>query len=461
MDLIYVIHYLAGLSLAYAFDDLSHSKFASQSHSYIGTIYEAGNAVDRKTLTCMRTQDIGTTSLKRTVWWKVDLGGVYSIYSINILFKDYDGYENRQRGRFAGFSLYVSTTGDIRGSTLCYKNGPQLPPLNFTTTCTEHGRYVIFYNERLDGISYPEGYEKTSVYTELCEVIVQGCKSSGVFGIDCDRSCPANCKDNMCNAENRSCVGCKTGWTGTSCDTECMEGWYGVNCSQKCLEQCRDNSTCNHVTGLCDKRCDAGWTGTLCEKACQSGYYGENCSMPCSPNCKTCRNTDGLCSCKAGWMGHNCSIECTQSYGENCQYSCSLHCINQTCDRFNGNCLCAGKLDRMQDVQTNEVASSTFWIVAFCISLVINIIFISASLIRRRKTFREQKYTTDLVILSGLTPNTEQTVAIEPNHYQELGVSLNENTYPNLSTEQTVAIEPNHYLELGVSLNENTYLSHL
>lgn len=45
-----------------------------------------------------------------------------------------------------------------------------------------------------------------------------------------------------------------------------MEGWYGVNCSQKCLEQCRDNSTCNHVTGLCDKRCDAGWTGTLCEK---------------------------------------------------------------------------------------------------------------------------------------------------------------------------------------------------
>lgn len=45
-----------------------------------------------------------------------------------------------------------------------------------------------------------------------------------------------------------------------------MEGWYGVNCSQKCLEQCRYNSTCNHVTGLCDKRCDAGWTGRLCEK---------------------------------------------------------------------------------------------------------------------------------------------------------------------------------------------------
>lgn len=76
-------------------------------------------------------------------------------------------------GRFAGFSLYVSNTGIIERSTLCYKDGPQLPPLNFTTTCTKHGRYVIFYNERLDGVSYPEGYW-AFVYTELCEVIVLG-----------------------------------------------------------------------------------------------------------------------------------------------------------------------------------------------------------------------------------------------------------------------------------------------
>lgn len=86
---------------------------------------------------------------------------------------------SRQRGRFAGFSLYVSnsdvsTTSGIKGSTLCYKDGPQLPPLNFTTTCIEHGRYVIFYNERLNGVTYPTGYELMAVFTELCEVIVQG-----------------------------------------------------------------------------------------------------------------------------------------------------------------------------------------------------------------------------------------------------------------------------------------------
>lgn len=82
--------------------------------------------------------------------------------------------EYRQRGRFAGFSLYVSNTGDIQGSTLCYRDGPQLPPLNFTTICTKYGRYVIFYNERKDGVVYPYGYQLSTMYTELCEVIVEG-----------------------------------------------------------------------------------------------------------------------------------------------------------------------------------------------------------------------------------------------------------------------------------------------
>lgn len=85
----------------------------------------------------------------------------------------------RQLGRLAGFLLYVSnydvsSVPDIKGSTLCYKDGPQLPILNLTIKCTEIGRYVIFYNERLDGVIYPEGYEVQNIYTELCEVKVQG-----------------------------------------------------------------------------------------------------------------------------------------------------------------------------------------------------------------------------------------------------------------------------------------------
>ena len=86
----------------------------------------------------------------------------------------------RQQGRLAGFSLFVSDNGSMDSSSLCYKDGPELPSLNFTTTCISSGRYVIFYNERLDGVVYPEGYERFA-YTEICEVIVQGRKTNNAI----------------------------------------------------------------------------------------------------------------------------------------------------------------------------------------------------------------------------------------------------------------------------------------
>lgn len=46
--------------------------------------------------------------------------------------------------------------------------------MNFTAVCIQSGRYVIFYNERLDGVRYPEGYEFVNAFTELCEVVVEG-----------------------------------------------------------------------------------------------------------------------------------------------------------------------------------------------------------------------------------------------------------------------------------------------
>lgn len=273
MDIITFLLHLVGLTFVFTYDDLAYRKIATQSQTYPGgyMYYDANNAVDGNTTTCTKTTEIGIFNPHNSVWWKVDLGRVYSIYSINILFKNYDGYGYRQRGRFAGFSLYVSTTGDIQGSTLCYKDGPQLPPLNFTTTCTGQGRYVIFYNDRLDGVTYPDGYEIQNVFTELCEVIVQGCNKSGVYGENCNIPCPINCKDSICNIQNRSCIGCKSGWTGQTCSTKCIEGWYGVNCSQQCKGHCRGGTTCNHVTGLCERGCADGWTGSMCEK----GIHGD------------------------------------------------------------------------------------------------------------------------------------------------------------------------------------------
>ena len=72
---------------------MSKNKVATQSTTTLSSNddFIAGNAVDRDITTCMRTEPIGTLRAK-TMWWRVDLGGVYNIYSVNILFKNYDGY---------------------------------------------------------------------------------------------------------------------------------------------------------------------------------------------------------------------------------------------------------------------------------------------------------------------------------------------------------------------------------
>lgn len=58
---------------------------------------------------------------------------------------------------------------------------PSVTAQYFTTTCTEQRRYVIFYNERVDRVTYLTGYELQNVYTELCEVIVQGISQIGTI----------------------------------------------------------------------------------------------------------------------------------------------------------------------------------------------------------------------------------------------------------------------------------------
>lgn len=73
-------------------DDLSYKKGATHSHTWEGKDYDARNAVDGNPATCMRTLEIGTSSPDKAVWWKLDLGGVYNIYSVNIVFRHYDGY---------------------------------------------------------------------------------------------------------------------------------------------------------------------------------------------------------------------------------------------------------------------------------------------------------------------------------------------------------------------------------
>lgn len=54
--------------------------------------YDVSKVVDGNREMCMRIEVIGFNLVDKMVWWKVDFGGIYNIYDINILFKIYDGF---------------------------------------------------------------------------------------------------------------------------------------------------------------------------------------------------------------------------------------------------------------------------------------------------------------------------------------------------------------------------------
>uniref|UniRef100_K1Q746 Short-chain collagen C4-like n=1 Tax=Magallana gigas TaxID=29159 RepID=K1Q746_MAGGI len=87
-----------------------------------------------------------------------------------------EGPSNWRTKYYLGFSVYVSNTADKLQGTLCYKDSNftlDTIPAVFTTTCPVHGQYVIYYNERLPGVTYPDEYSDY-VTSNLCEVEVYG-----------------------------------------------------------------------------------------------------------------------------------------------------------------------------------------------------------------------------------------------------------------------------------------------
>eukprot|EP00105_Crassostrea_gigas_P040325 XP_019924473.1 PREDICTED: multiple epidermal growth factor-like domains protein 11 [Crassostrea gigas] len=166
-----------------------------------------------------------------------------------------------------------------------------------------------------------------------------------MYGSECNIPCPDNCKNDTCHIQNGSCFSCKRGWTGISCKTKCQKWWFGDKCNQQCVGHCRDNSTCNHVTGQCDGGCDAGWKGTVCYEECDNGTYGYNCNNTCSGHClndSLCNKQTGKCDggCKPGYTNNHCTEICLSGhYGTNCSERCSGHCINnEPCDHVSGVC---------------------------------------------------------------------------------------------------------------------------
>ncbi|XP_056017442.1 receptor-type tyrosine-protein phosphatase U-like [Ostrea edulis] len=329
---------------------LSQNKETDQAKEVPGCLTcqqcQSSRAVDGDINTCTRTAPFGVSNPYKWTWWYVDLKKVFSIFSIRIQFRDYGlQYVMRQRGRFVGFSLYVSNTTIKEDGYLCYRNGQELPALDFSRTCVKHGRYVIFYNERLDGTTYPTGYQTVNVLYFLC-VTSLGCKESGLYGYNCDLPCPNNCHELRCDILNATCLGCTAGWVGDFCNKSCPAGYYGLQYRSTCTGHCRDNLSCNHNTGQCDYGCDNGWTGTQCSTQCPAESYGPDCVYYCSGQCRSylpCNRTTGRCDggCNPGYTGELCDKVCLVGrYGLNCSENCSSGCRSESnhCNHIDGQC---------------------------------------------------------------------------------------------------------------------------
>nr|XP_034322597.1 protein draper-like [Crassostrea gigas] len=198
---------------------------------------------------------------------------------------------------FLGFSVYVSNTTDRLQGTLCYNddNFTALTiPAVFTTTCPVHGQYVIYYNERLPGVTYPNEYFKY-VASDLCELEVYGCPATGCYGSNNILPCPdVNCQ--YCHIETGTCHGCKPGYQDYRCELACDKGKYGSECSKTC-GYCRDVKQCSNINGTCLTGCDPDYQGDLCKTPCPVGYFGQDCLETCikSYTCNGCNDVSGSC----------------------------------------------------------------------------------------------------------------------------------------------------------------------
>ncbi|XP_062571470.1 multiple epidermal growth factor-like domains protein 10, partial [Saccostrea cucullata] len=249
---------------------------------------------------------------KTTAEWRVDLGQIVSISHIHIYYRTNNvASPGIYYNRFAGFYVYISNNTNKYSGRLCYHELQQksgTPTENQTISCPYDGRYVIYYNERKPGVTYPS-YYSSHAYNELCELEVYGCPESKYYGQYCDQLCPDVCLGQRCNIFTGYCIECNPGYKGHRCSQECDGRMYGPGCSQNC-GHCLHNTQCHHISGSCSGGCSAGYEGSLCQKQCDGGSFGLGCNQTCGHchNGANCNHIDGSCSggCSPGYKAPLC-----------------------------------------------------------------------------------------------------------------------------------------------------------
>ena len=106
--------------------------------------------------------------------WGVLLCFVLFLFSFLYFLKFVLDENNEYTTEFLGFSVYISNTTNKSEGVLCFRDTLYTKatiPNPIKITFLNHGRYVIYYNNRIEG---NHNQYSTLAYNNLCEVEIYG-----------------------------------------------------------------------------------------------------------------------------------------------------------------------------------------------------------------------------------------------------------------------------------------------
>ncbi|XP_052085569.1 multiple epidermal growth factor-like domains protein 11 [Mytilus californianus] len=207
---------------------------------------ESGLAVDGIYTTCASTNQQD----ERNLFWQLTLAENASITHIRYAYY----YDDQDVKYLLNTRIYVSSSKGLTSGQLCYtetRNPNEIDPIQNKVFCFTQGTYLTYYN--------PD----RRMNIKLCEVEVYGCPI-GRYGDECSDKCSSNCLTQPCEPDFGRCTdGCKSGFSGERCTSQCGLGVYGPNCVLTCSVNCLNND-CDSVNGTC-KNCVDGFMGAMCD----------------------------------------------------------------------------------------------------------------------------------------------------------------------------------------------------
>ncbi|KAK7089472.1 hypothetical protein V1264_024869 [Littorina saxatilis] len=240
-----------------------------------------------------------------TPWWQVDLGRVYPVHDITVWGR------GGQTHRLYPFTITV----DGQQCARAVSGGRQ-----HSVTCATviNGRVVRLARD------YRSDWDFS---LNMCELEVWVCQSGyhRVSNRTCEL-CNTNC-DRGCYRGNGRCDGCKPGYHGDQCDSQCSTIHY------RCT-QCTQDSTCT--------TCSSNFQAPACT-GCKDGRWGAQCGTPCHGTCGQCTQDTGSCTACSGFFKLPECKECLegyykQSWSTSCT-ECTWQCLDNTvCSNTTGDC---------------------------------------------------------------------------------------------------------------------------